>query len=50
MAEALPEIIAAIISWIPNKAADVVDWMLQNLWALVIGIGRLLYTYMVMKK
>ena len=49
-AEALPGIILAIISWILNRAADVVGWVLQNLWALVVGIGGLIYTYMVTKK
>ena len=49
-AEAPPGIIGAIISWILNRAADVVGWVLQNLWALVVGIGGLIYTYMVTKK
>ena len=49
-AEALPGIIGAILSWILNKAADVVGWVSQNLWALVVGIGGLLYMYMVTKK
>ena len=38
-AEALPGIIGGIISWILNRAKDVVGWVLQNLWALVVGIG-----------
>ena len=38
-AKALPGIIGGIISWIPNRAKDVVGWVLQNLWALVVGIG-----------
>ena len=46
-AEALPRIIGGIISWILNRAKDVVGWVLQNLWALVVGIGGLIYTYMV---
>ena len=46
-AEALPGIIGGIISWILNRAKDVVGWVLQNLWALVVGIGGLIYTYMV---
>ena len=50
VAEALPGIIGAILSWILNRAIDVVGWVSQNLWALVIGIRGLLYTYMVMKK
>ena len=50
VAEALPGIIGAIISWVLNRAADVVGWVLQNLWALVIGIRGLLYMYMVTKK
>ena len=49
-AEALPGIIGAIISWILNRAKDVVGWVSQNLWALVVGVGGLIYMYMVMKK
>ena len=49
-AEALPGIIGAIISWVLNRAAEVVGWVSQNVWALVAGIGGLLYTYMVTKK
>ena len=48
-AEVLPGIIGVIISWILNRAAEVVGWVSQNLWALVVGIGGLLYTYMVTK-
>ena len=48
-AEALPGIIGAIISWILKKAADVVGWVSQHLWALVVGIGGLIYMYMVTK-
>ena len=46
-AEALP---GGIISWILNRAKDVVGWVSQNLWALVVGIGGLIYTYMVTRK
>ena len=49
-AEALASIIGGIISWILNRAKDVVGWVLQNLWALVVGIGGLIYTYMVTRK
>ena len=49
-AEALPGIIGAIISWILNRVKEVVGWVSQNLWALVVGVGGLLYTYMVTKK
>ena len=45
-AEALPGIIGGIISWILNRAKDVVGWV----WALVVGIGGLIYTYMVTRK
>ena len=55
-AEALPGIIGTIISWILNRAAEVVGWVLQNLWTLVVGIiiiiiiiVGLLCTYMVTK-
>ena len=49
-AEALPGIIGGIISWILNRAKDVVGWVSQNLWALVVGIEGLIYTYMVTRK
>ena len=48
--EALPGIIGGIISWILNRAKDVVGWVSQNLWALVVGIGGLIYMYMVTRK
>ena len=49
-AEALPGIIGGIISWILNRAKDVVGWVSQNLWALVVDIGGLIYRYMVTRK
>ena len=49
-AEALPGIIGGIISWILNRAKDVVGWVSQNLWALVVGIGGLIKMYMVTRK
>ena len=49
-AEALPGIIGGIISWILNRVKDVVGWVSQNLWALVVGTGGLIYTYMVTRK
>ena len=49
-AEALPGIIGGIISWILNRAKDVVGWVSQTLWALVVGIRGLIYTYMVTRK
>ena len=48
--EALPGIIGGIISWILNRAKDVMGWVSQNLWALVVGIGGLIYMYMVTRK
>ena len=48
-AEELPGITGAIISWILNRAADVVGWVSQNLWALAVGIRGLIYMYMVTK-
>ena len=48
--EPLPGIVGGIISWILNRAKDVVGWVSQNLWALVVGIGGLIYTYMVTRK
>ena len=49
-AEALPGIIGGIISWILNRVKDVVGWVSQHLWALVVGIGGLIYIYMVTRK
>ena len=49
-AEALPGIVGGIIRWILNRAKDVVGWVSQNVWALVVGIGGLIYTYMVTRK
>ena len=48
--EALPGIIGGIISWILNRVKEVVGWVSQNLWALVVGIGGLIYTYMVTRR
>ena len=41
----LPRIIGSILSWILNRAKEVVGWLSQNLWALITGIGVLIYTY-----
>ena len=49
-AEALSGITGGIISWILNRAKDVVGWVSQNLWALVVGVGGVIYTYMVTKR
>ena len=49
-AEALPGITGGITSRILNKAKDIVGWVSQNLWALIVGIGGLIYTYMVTRK
>ena len=35
----LPGIIGSIISWILNRAKEVVGWLSQNLWALITGVG-----------
>ena len=48
--EALPGIIGGIISWILNRAKDVVGWVSQNLLALVVVTGGLIYTDMVTRK
>ena len=45
----LPGIIGSIISWILNRAKEVIGWLSQNLWALITGIGVLIYTYFVTK-
>ena len=46
---ALPEIIGSILSWILNRAKEVVGWLSQNLWALITGVGVLIYIYFMSK-
>ena len=46
---ALPGIIGTIISWILNKAKEVIGWLSQNLWALITGVEELIYTCFMMK-
>ena len=45
----LPGIIGSIISWILNRAKEVIGWLSQNLWALITGVGVLIYTYFMIK-
>ena len=45
----LPGIIGSILSWILNRAKEVVGWLSQNLWALITGVGVLIYTYFMAK-
>ena len=44
-----PRIIGLILSWILNRAKEVVGWLSQNLWALITGAGVLIYTYFMTK-
>ena len=46
---ALPAIIGSILSWILNRAKEVVGWLPQNLWALITGVEVLIYTYFMTK-
>ena len=45
----LPGIIGSIISWILNRAKEVVGWLSQNLSALIMGVSVLIYTYFMTK-
>ena len=45
----LPGIIGSIISWILNRAKEVIGWLSQNFWALITGVGVLIYTYFMTK-
>ena len=45
----LPGIIGSIISWILNRAKEVIGWLSRNLWALITGVGVLIYTYFMTK-
>ena len=46
---AILRIIGSILSWILNRAKEVIGWLSQNLWALITGVGVLIYTYFMMK-
>ena len=35
----LPGIIGSMISWIMNRAKEVIGWLSQNLWVLTTGVG-----------
>ena len=45
----LPGIIGSILSWILNRAKEVVGWLSHNLWALITGVGVLIYAYIMTK-
>ena len=45
----LPGIIGSILSWILNRAKEAIGWLSQNLWALITGVGVLIYTYFMTK-
>ena len=49
MLASLPWITGSILSWILNRAKEVVSWLSQNLWAIITGIGVLIYTYFMTK-
>ena len=46
---ALPGIIGSVVAWLLNHAKEVVGWLSQNLWALITGVGVLIYTYFMTK-
>ena len=46
---ALPGIIGSIVAWLLNHAKEVIGWLSQNLWALITGVGVLIYTYFMTK-
>ena len=46
----LPGIIASILSWLLNRAKEVIGWLSQNLWALITGVGVLVYTYFMTRR
>ena len=45
----LPAIISLILSWILNRAKEVIGWLSNNFWALITGVGVLVYTYFMTK-
>ena len=45
----LPGIIGSILTWLLNRAKEVIGWLSQNLWALITGVGVLICTYFMTK-
>ena len=45
----LPGIICSILSWILNRAKEVVGWLSQNLLAFITDVGVLIHTYFMTK-
>ena len=45
----LPGIIGSILSWILSRAKEAIGWLSKNLWALITGVGVLIYTYFMTK-
>ena len=45
----LPGIIGGILSWILNRAKEVIGCLSQNLWALITSVGVLIYAYFMTK-
>jgi len=50
LGSALPGILGSIISWILNRAKEVLGWVSQNLWSLILAVGALIYTYFITRK
>ena len=46
----LPAIIGSIISWLLGRVKEVIGWLSQNLWALITGVGVLVYTYFMTRR
>ena len=46
----LAGIIGSIISWLLNRAKEVIAWLSQNLWALITGVRVLVYTYFMTRR
>ena len=45
----IPGIVGSIISWILNRAKEMIGWLSQNLWALITSVGALIYIYFMTK-
>ena len=49
-ATAIPGIVGSFISWFLNRMKDGISWISEHLWSFFLGLGGLIYTYLMTRK